>query len=163
MSSAEHEGRKLLAVCSGGGHLIELLRLAPAFEGHQLVLASTAAQAPSGIEITRYYCLSDSNASQKLRLLRTAWQTARIVFRERPRAVISTGAAPGLLALAWSRLLGCRLIWIDSIANPEKMSLSGRIARRLTPHCYTQWPHLGETQGVKYLGSIMPLAAEAAG
>ncbi|WP_187276653.1 glycosyltransferase family protein [Parahaliea maris] len=161
MSSPEQAPRKLLAVCSGGGHLIELLRLAPAFEGHQLVLASTASQAPPGIEAMRYYCLTDSNASQKLRLLQTACQTARIVFRERPRAVISTGAAPGLLALAWARLLGCRLIWIDSIANPEKMSLSGRIARRLTPHCYTQWQHLGQARGVKYLGSIMPLAPGA--
>ncbi len=152
---------KLLAVCSGGGHLVELMRLAPAFSGHSLVLASTADEAPDSLRPERYYRVSDSNATELGALLRTAWQTARIVFRERPKAVISTGAAPGLLALSWARLLGCKLIWIDSIANPERLSLSGRLAKRLTPHCYTQWQHLGQSQGIDYIGSIMPLEAEA--
>ncbi|GAB3274052.1 hypothetical protein [Parahaliea aestuarii] len=152
--------RKLLAVCSGGGHLIELLRLTPAFEGYSVVLASTAPEAPEGQAIARYYRLTDSNATQKLRLLRTAWQTAAVVFRERPDVVLSTGAAPGLLALVWARLRCDKLVWIDSIANPEKMSLSGRIARHLTPHCYTQWPHLQRSAGVQYLGSLIPLNLE---
>ncbi|MFV8818152.1 hypothetical protein [Haliea sp. E17] len=153
---------KLLAVCSGGGHLIELLRLTPAFDDHTVVLVSTSPEAPDGISLARYYRVSDSNAGQLLCVLRTALQTAHIVFRERPTAVISTGAAPGLLAIAWARLLRRKLIWIDSIANPERMSLSGRIARRITPHCFTQWRHLSSAEGIAYIGCSLPTQPEAA-
>lgn len=152
---------KLLAVASNGGHLVQLLRLAPAFSDYQLILVSTAPDAPPDIAPARYYCVQDSNFQQKGRLLYTALQTARIVFAERPRAVISTGAAPGLLALAWARLLGRRLIWIDSIANTEQLSLAGRVARRLTPHCFTQWAHLCDREGVDCIGTVIPGQAPA--
>lgn len=151
----------LLAVASNGGHLVQLLRLTPAFAGYRVVLASTSTDAPADYDAARYYCVSDSNFQQKTRLLRTALQTARIVFRERPRAVISTGAAPGLLALCWGRLLGRQLVWIDSIANTEHLSLAGRVARRLTPHCFTQWPHLCDSEGVRYIGAVIPRDTEA--
>lgn len=152
--------RKLLATCSGGGHLIQLLRLTPAFEDHTLVLATTLPDAPEDITLSRYYCVTDSNAQQKIRLLKTALETARIVLRERPDVVISTGAAPGLLAMAWAWLLRKKLIWIDSISNHDQLSLSGRLARRLTPHCFTQWPHLCEVEDVRYIGSLVPLQME---
>ncbi len=153
---------KLLAVCSGGGHLIELQRLAPAFSDHAVTLVSTSPDAPDGIEFSQYYCVSDSNAEVKLALLRTALQLARIIIRERPRVIISTGAAPGLLALVWGRLLFRKLIWIDSLANPERMSFSGRLARRITPYCFTQWPHLCEREEVRYIGSLIPMQPETA-
>ena len=69
--------------------------------------------------------------------------------------VISTGAAPGLLCLPAARLIGARTLWIDSIANGERLSLSGRIARRLAHECLTQWEHLACEPKPKYRGAVL--------
>lgn len=148
--------RKLLAVASNGGHLVQLMRLAPSFEGCDVVLVSTSPDMPRDMRLARYYCVEDSNFQQKARLLVTAWQVGRIVLRERPDTVISTGAAPGLLAMCWARLMRRKLIWIDSIANTDRLSLAGRAARYLTPLCFSQWPHVSDSEGVGYIGSVIP-------
>jgi len=79
---------------------------------------------------------------------------ARHVVRERPAGVFSTGAAPGCFAILVGRLLGARTIWLDSIALSERLSLSGRLWRRVAGLCLTQWPQVSE-RGVEYAGDVL--------
>ena len=68
-----------------------------------------------------------SRRRDRLGFLVVLWQLVRILIRERPDVVVTTGAAPGFVALAAAKLLlGCRTIWIDSIANAERLSSSAR-------------------------------------
>jgi hypothetical protein len=76
------------------------------------------------------------------------------VLRERPDVVLSTGAAPGFFALLFGRLLGARTIWLDSIANIEELSMSGRMARRHADLWLTQWPHLARPDGPECAGRV---------
>ena len=70
--------------------------------------------------------------------------------------MVSTGAAPGLVALALAKLmLGSRTIWIDSIANSERLSLSGRLARPVADAWLTQWAHLARPGGPDYWGAVL--------
>ena len=69
--------------------------------------------------------------------------------------VISTGAAPGFFGLAFGKLLGARTIWIDSMANVEELSLSGRQVRRFADLWLTQWPHLARPDGPRYEGGVV--------
>jgi hypothetical protein len=78
-----------------------------------------------------------------------------VFFRERPDVVISTGAAPGYIAIRLGRLLGARTMWIDSIANVEEMSLSGSKALRCAGLCLTQWEHLARPDGPHYKGAVL--------
>lgn len=87
------------------------------------------------------------------RLPLVAWKMLRIIRRRRPRAIITTGAAPGLIAVAMGRMCGCRTLWVDSIANAATLSGSGKLARRIAHKVYTQWPSLA-TEGVEYHGSV---------
>ena len=68
--------------------------------------------------------------------------------------MISTGAAPGYLAIRGARLLRARTAWIDSVANVEEVSLSGRLASEQADLCLTQWPHLAAGR-VTYQGSVL--------
>lgn len=88
-------------------------------------------------------------------LLRTARQLAFIMMRERPDIVISTGAAPGYLALRLARLAGARTIWLDSIANVDQLSLSGLKVGRYASLWLTQWPHLARPEGPHYGGAVL--------
>jgi len=51
------------------------------------------------------------------------------------------------------KLLGRKTIWIDSIANVNHLSLSGRIAAIFVSRVYTQWQHLS-TEKINYAGDI---------
>ena len=84
-----------------------------------------------------------------------ALQILWILLRTRPHIVVSTGAAPGYFAVRLGKLLGARTIWIDSIANVEKLSLSGQRIGRHADLWLTQWPHLAGPKGPHFLGGIL--------
>ena len=146
--------KKVLAIASGGGHWAQMMRILPAFDGHELVLAAVDAEYTAGIPAARVYTVPDANRWEKRSLLRSARATARIVFRERPDVVFTTGAAPGLFAIVFGRLVGARTIWLDSVANVDEVSLSGRLARPFSTVCLTQWPKLAQPGRAEYAGRV---------
>jgi exopolysaccharide biosynthesis glucuronosyltransferase PssD len=116
---------KLLAISSGGGHWIQLLRLRPAFEGCNVVYATVKEGYRVDSRNERFHVIPDANGWDTWALLRSAFAVFRVVVRKRPDIVISTGAAPGYFGVAFGRPFGARTIWVDSIANGEALSLSG--------------------------------------
>ena len=146
---------KVLAVASAGGHWQQLMRLRAAFDSCELLFVSTNSDNAADVPHDRLEIVTDSNRDHPFKLVRTAAEIFRCVWAERPDVVISTGAAPGLLAILFGRLLGARTLWIDSIANAEEVSLSGRIAVRLSHRSLTQWPHLATERGPEYRGAVL--------
>jgi UDP-N-acetylglucosamine:LPS N-acetylglucosamine transferase len=147
--------RRVLAVASGGGHWVQLLRLRPAFEGYEVTYVTVDRAYAADVPGARFRAIVDATRWNKLRLLRMALQITWILLRERPDVVISTGAAPGYFALRLGKWLGARTIWLDSIANVERLSLSGQ---RIGPHVdlwLTQWPHLARPDGPQFAGSVL--------
>ena len=146
---------RILAVSSGGGHWIQLLRLRPAFEGTDVTFVSVDKGRAADVAPAAYYTIPDANRAQKIRLLglliRLFWLTLRI----RPDVVISTGAAPGYIAVRIGKMMGARTLFLDSIANAEELSLSANLAKRHCDLVLTQWPHLAERNGPGYRGSVI--------
>jgi len=147
--------RKILAVASSGGHWTQLLRLRPAFDGHEVVFATTQSDSRDEVAPDRFHCLPDANRKSKLRVLLLMLRTFLVVLRERPDVVVSTGAAPGYFALRFGRLFGARTLWLESIANVEELSLSTKLARPYADLLLTQWPHLAQPEGPHYRGSVL--------
>lgn len=146
---------KLLAIASGGGHWVQLLRLMPAFDECRLVFVTVDHAYRSQVPHHRFYSVGDATRWNKFKLVSMALRLAWIVMRERPDAAISTGAAPGYLGLRLAQMLGARIIWVDSIANVEELSLSGK---RIGPYAdlwLTQWPHLAKPRGPHYYGAVL--------
>lgn len=147
--------KKILAVASGGGHWVQLMRLMPAFSGHRVAFVSTLSGHRAQIAGDRFYVVPDANRWHKIRLARMAIKLLWIVLRERPDIVISTGAAPGYFSLRFAKLIGARTIWVDSIANAERLSLSGLHAGRFADLWLTQWKHLAKPEGPRFEGSVL--------
>ena len=103
--------------------------------------------------------VQDATIWTKWGLVRLGFQMLKILFRERPDIVISTGAAPGYFALRFGKWLKARTIWVDSIANVEHLSLSGQKVGRYADLWLTQWPDLagseGDGQGPHYRGAVI--------
>lgn len=147
--------RPVLAVSSGGGHWVQLIRLRLAFDGHEVVFVTVNEAYRSDVARARFYSIHDATRWNKFGLLKMALQLTWILLRERPRVVISTGAAPGYFALRIGKWLGARTVWLDSIANVEKLSLSGQHVRKYADLWLTQWPHLARPEGPHFIGGIL--------
>jgi UDP-N-acetylglucosamine:LPS N-acetylglucosamine transferase len=147
--------KTILAISSGGGHWVQLLRLRPAFQGHRVVFATVSRDYQTDVGDNRFYRIPDATQWDKLGALHSALCIASLLVRVRPHIVLSTGALPGFLGVRLGHLLGARTIWIDSIANVEKISKSGSL---IGPHAdlwLTQWPHLARPEGPHYCGAVL--------
>ena len=153
--SARQRRNKVLAVASGGGHWIQLLRLIPAFVDSDLVFVGVNISYRSQVTEHKFYSVSDGTRWDKIGLIKAALKLTWINWKERPDIVVSTGAAPGYLAICLGKLFGARTIWLDSIANVECLSMSGTIAGRFADLWLTQWPRLEKPEGPFYRGSVL--------
>jgi UDP-N-acetylglucosamine:LPS N-acetylglucosamine transferase len=148
--------KRVLLVASGGGHWIELTRLAEAFRNCQCEFVSTAADLIAPVGDKPVVTVTDGSRDTAFALLNSFFQIWRLIRSRRPDIVVSTGAAPGAIALYIAKLHGIRTIWIDSVANSDELSLSGRAVSRVADLCLTQWPHLASRDPrLRYFGRVL--------
>lgn len=147
--------KKILAIASGGGHWTQLLRLRPAFEGCDVVYATVRRGYELDILGNEFRLIRDANQWSKLALIRSAFGVFLLIMTERPDVVISTGAAPGYFGILFGKWFGARVIWLDSIANAEELSLSGKLAGKVADLWLTQWQPLSKIDGPKWMGSVL--------
>ncbi|MDP3850169.1 MAG: hypothetical protein Q8Q59_06690 [Luteolibacter sp.] len=147
---------KVLAISSGGGHWIQLLRLRPAFEGCKVVYATVKDGYRVDVgEEADFRVIRNANRWSKTDLIRSALGIIALILSVRPDVVITTGAAPGYFAVRIGKLLGARVVWLDSVANAGELSMSGRKAGSFVDLWLTQWPHLARDKGPACHGSVL--------
>ena len=151
----------VLAVASGGGHWIQLLRLRAAFGEVDVVYATTNPDHREVVGTARFCLVPEANRWESMRLVRCALVMLRTLLVVRPDVVITTGAAPGYLAVRLARLLRMRTVWVDSIANADELSLSGQRAGRFVDLWITQWEHLVGESGPEYFGTVLGEVTDA--
>lgn len=145
----------ILAVSSGGGHWVQMQRLAPAFSGADVHYATTDRTVAAQIGEARVHVFPDANKDTPFRLMLCLLRLMWIVLRVRPDVVVSTGAAGGFLAIRLARLIGARTMFIDSIANARELSISARLALGVADRVLCQWPRVAELTGAEYRGAVI--------
>lgn len=102
------------------------------------------------------YVVGECNRKQPLKVLVVFFRCVVIVLRKRPTLVISTGAAAGCMICYLSKLLGSKIIWLDSITNVRDLSMSGRMVRRIADLFLVQWPELAARyKNAEYIGTVI--------
>lgn len=162
--------KRILAVSSSGGHWVQLMRLRPAWDHCEAIYLTTERDYEQ--EVKRYNQEHDLQPSafyltvvasrwQKIKLLRQLLDIFLVIVRVRPDYIVSTGAAPGYIALRLGKMMGAKTIWVDSIANVEELSLSGQKIRNNADVCLSQWPEVASGSenengnSVKYWGRVL--------
>lgn len=146
---------KVLAVASCGGHWIQLKKITPAFDGHEVVYVSVDPRLADEVAPARFHTVADANKNTPVALAKCAAQIRSVLHEEEPDIIVSTGAAPGFLAVRMGKTMHAQTIWIDSLANAERLSLSGRLAEPHADLCLTQWPHLARQAGPEFAGAVL--------
>lgn len=153
----------ILAISSPGGHWAQLTTICDNLP-HPVVYARAgtakptmstpeAAEGRGGRD--RPHFIQDANKDKKWHLVLCLRDTTALIRRTAPSLVITTGAAPGFFACLIARLTGRRCVFIDSIANAERLSLSARLCRLFGLPVLTQWQSLADGRRVQYKGSVL--------
>jgi len=147
---------RVLAVASAGGHWVQLRRLEPAFAGCRVCYVTTDPGYRDEVGAGALFrVVSDGNRWNKLKLIKMLLGLAAVVLLFRPKVVVTTGAAPGYFAIRLGKLVGARGMWIDSIANADELSLSGRLAMPHADAVLTQWSHLANGDRPAHHGAVL--------
>lgn len=147
--------KRILAIASAGGHWQQLMLLRPAYTHHDVHYVTTLPGLAEQFGATPASQIPDCNRDTPTQAIRSVFAIARIMVRVRPHVVISTGALPGVIALALGRIMGARTIWVDSVANAEEFSSSGKLAKRFAHMRLSQWETPAKADGAEYAGSVL--------
>jgi hypothetical protein len=153
---------RFVAGASAGGHANELHALLAAARGvwptepdayvTTLELAA-AGFAPYGKPV---HVIGEADRRKPLRSIAVLGRSLALAWRLSPRVVVTTGSMPLAMFCIWSKLFGARIVWIDSVAQIEHMSMSGRVMRRIADLCLVQWPDVAaQYRGVEYAGEVL--------
>lgn len=146
--------KKIMAVASEGGHWKQLCRLVPFFSEYDVTYVTTNNKetSPNGEKI---YFVNDSNKDKKIKMIVMFIRAFFVFLKVWPSVVITTGAAPGLAMVFYAKIFKRKSIWIDSIANANELSLSGKIAKRFATHTLSQWEDVARKEGVLHKGRLI--------
>jgi len=148
---------RICLVASAGGHLSQLLRLKDGWNRYDSFCLTTSDTVREKLQkYGKVYVVGECNRQHPLWVILVMIRCAKIILRERPDVVISSGAAVGCITCFLSKLIGAKVVWIDSITNVEYMSLSGRMVRYIADLFMVQWPELvKQYDNVEYVGTVI--------
>ena len=149
---------KICLAASAGGHMSQLLKISSAWQGKDVFFVTTTEVLKKKLEKQARACVvGESNRQNAFKVLKVIWKCFKLIVSERPKVVISTGAAHGCIICYISKVF-CRskIVWIDSITNVKQPSLSGRLVRPIADLYLLQWPELAEKYPkAEYAGCII--------
>lgn len=143
---------KLLVILGEGGHTTELLTLVDLLGDrydYHYVVSKEDNLSINRIEYTGpIYNLSrprGKNTDGFTAVFRTVWtgiQALWVLLRVRPAAILSSGPAIAVPVSMVGRLLGTRIIFVETGSRVKTLSLTGRIMYRWADLFFVQWPQL---------------------
>lgn len=131
---------KICIVSSCGGHLTEVRMLMPAYERyrHFYVLNERIAL-PEDMEGKTYFI---RHSERDWLFLVNLWEAWKILRKELPDLILTTGAGPAVpFALVGNRL-GIPTVYIEDMNRVLRPSLAGRIMYQLAERFFYQWKGL---------------------
>ncbi len=131
---------KLGIVCSSGGHLL-LVHLLEKFwnEYDRFWVTFKKEDATSLLENeTTYWAYFPTNRNI-FNLIRNTFVAIKILFKEKPDIILSTGAGVAIPFFYLGKLMGKKLIFIEAYERIESPSLTGKLVYPITDLFVLQW------------------------
>lgn len=137
--------KKILMAASSGGHLEEVLALKELKEDYEVVLITEKTAYQVSFWQDRVYEVPQVNRKEWKSMLRFVgiWvSTLRILLKEKPDAVLSTGAMVAFPALVLGKLLGKKVLFIECMFNVDEPTLTGKLTYRFADLFIVQWEEM---------------------
>lgn len=134
---------KICLVGSSGGHLTHLYMLKPYWiDKNRFWVTFDKEDANSILEGEQiYYCYYPTNRNIK-NLIRNTFLAIKILFKEKPDLLISSGAAVAVPFFYLAKLMGKKLVYIEVFDRINKSTLTGKIVYPITDLFIVQWEEM---------------------
>ncbi|MFH1836083.1 MAG: PssD/Cps14F family polysaccharide biosynthesis glycosyltransferase [Methanobacteriota archaeon] len=145
---------KIALVSSHGGHLTEVFELKEAFKGHETFHISYRCVNTENLE--RAYLLPNMGAGI-INFLSGTLSILKILLKERPKVIFSTGAEIAIPASFIGKLFGAKIIYLECSAQVVNPSITGKIVYHIADLFLVQWKSLLKKYGSKaqYHGGLI--------
>jgi UDP-N-acetylglucosamine:LPS N-acetylglucosamine transferase len=131
---------KAMLVCSSGGHLLQLHRLKPWWVKRERVWVTfdmpDSRSLLAGEDVRWAYYPTTRNAVNLVRNLALAW---RLLRRDRPSVIVSTGAGVAFPFFLVARLLRIKTVYVEVYDRIDVPTLTGRLCHPLASRFLLQW------------------------
>jgi beta-1,4-N-acetylglucosaminyltransferase len=149
---------KMALIASSGGHLFELLRIRDfwdAVEHFWVTFPTEDARCLLADETTTYWAYYPTNRNLT-NLIRNTWLAWKLLRKERPDVILTTGAGVAVPFIFLGRLLGIRTIYLESLTRISELSLTGHLVYPIADRFIVQWDGLAQRyRRAEYHGKIV--------
>ncbi|MFV2039946.1 MAG: hypothetical protein ACC660_06860 [Acidimicrobiales bacterium] len=144
---------------SSGGHTNELLRLlehASWWPRPAVAVTTLEILRPQFEQLGPTTVIGECHRYRPWAAVGVFWNAFRFARRERPDVIVTTGSLPLAMVSFFVKVFGGKVVWIDSVAQMQGLSMSGRLVRRFADRCFAQWPGVADRYpNVIYAGELL--------
>ena len=140
MNKKRNDELKICLVGSSGGHLTHRYMLKPFWkEKNRFWVTFDKEDAKSILDGEKMYpCYYPTNRNVK-NLIRNTFLAIKILKRERPDLIISSGAAVAVPFFYIGKLFGAKLVYIEVFDRIDKPTMTGKMVYPIVDKFIVQW------------------------
>ena len=134
---------KICLVGSSGGHLAHLNMLKPFWKDQERFWVTFDKEDARSIlkEEKMYPCYFPTNRNLK-NLIKNTFLAIRILRKERPDVIISSGAAVAVPFFYIGKLFGAKTVYIEVFDRIDKPTVTGKLVYPVTDKFIVQWAEM---------------------
>lgn len=147
-----------MIIASSGGHIFEMFCLRKFWENKDRFWVSfeTADAKYLLKDEKEVYWAAHPTVRSIPNLLRNLVLAQRVLRRNRPDLIITTGSGVAVPFLWLAKPLGIPTIFVESITRITELSLTARMVKPVVTKMLVQWPEMaGKVPGIEYRGRIL--------
>lgn len=135
--------RKILLVCSAGGHFFELYLLKELWIEYDRIWVTHPGQDTEYLLRNEKIYMGYSPTRRNIKnFIRNLFLAVYILWKEKPDVIFSTGAAVGVPFIYAGKVFRCQTVFIELLTRVDSLSLSGKLVYPFVDHFMVQWPEL---------------------
>ena len=157
----EMEDKKRIKICfaaSSGGHYEQLMMLKPLMEKYDSFVITEKTDYSTKTEDEKTYYMKQVNRRERTfiwKMIQNTWKSIDIYRKEKPDVVVCTGVLAMVPICLIVKLMGKKLIYIESFAKVTSPTKTGKLLYKFADQFYVQWkPMLEIYPRAIYLGGI---------
>jgi beta-1,4-N-acetylglucosaminyltransferase len=151
-------GKKLCFAASSGGHFEQLSMLKPLMEKYESFVVTENTDYNVEIKGQRMYYVHQVNRKEKTLpfwMIVNSFKCLGIILKEKPDVVITTGVLAMIPLCLLMKIMGKKLVYIESFAKVSSPTETGRLMYKYADRFYVQWERMKEFYpDAIYLGGI---------
>lgn len=134
------KNKKLALVASSGGHLSQLYLLKETWSEYDRFWVSFDKEDANALlkDEKLYHCYYPTNRNVK-NTIKNTWLALKLLIKEKPDVIISTGAAIAVPFFYIGKLFGCKTIYVEIFDRIDTPTMTGKLVQPIATKTLVQW------------------------